>query len=138
MTKLTPTTPVRSLQHRNEQHQDDNQDDDGNHLLALAGGARDPAHLAARAVEARGVAVDEGLLVLEQGDLAVELVADLHAQLALAADGLAQAVELVVLLAQDAAVVRVHLDVVGEALGRVAVALGPVRVVAVRLVEELG
>lgn len=133
-----PRDAPGSLQHRNQQHQDDNKHDDGNHLLALPRGTRDPPDLSAGAVEARGVAVDEGLLVLEECDLVVELVADLHAQLALAADGLAQAVELVVLLAQDPAVVRVHLHVVREALGRVAVALGAVRVVAVRLVEELG
>lgn len=130
--------PLRSLQDRNQQHQDDNKHDNSNHLLALPSGPRDPPDLPARALEPRGVPVDEGLLVLEHGDLVVELVADLHAQLALAADGLAQAVELVVLLAQDAAVVRVHLHVVREPLGRVAVALGPVGVVAVGLVEELG
>ena len=83
------------------------------------------------------MAVGQALRLLEHGDLVVELVADLHAQLALAADALAQAVELRVLVGEDLAVVSVDLLVRLEPGGLVAVALRRVRVVAVRLVEEL-
>lgn len=82
------------------------------------------------------MAVDEGLLVLEEGDVAVELVADLHAELALAADAGAEAVELLVLLGEHLAVVGVHLHVGVEPRGVVAVAGGRVRVVPVGPVEE--
>jgi hypothetical protein len=76
------------------------------------------------------VAIGGGLDVVEHGDLAVELVADLHAELALAADGLAEAVKLLILLLEDAGVVLVELLVV-KGGGLVAVAGRVGRVVAV-------
>lgn len=76
--------------------------------------------------------------VVQHGDVVVQLVADLHAQLALARYAGAQPVELLVLLLQDPLVVRVDLHVVQLAR------LIPVphrvvrRVVAVAAAEELG
>lgn len=105
-------------------------------MLVIRRRASDFAHLRARTVQPALVAVNEGLLVLEHGDVVVELVANLHAQLALPRNGRAQPVELLVLVGEDLAVVGVNLLVVVE-LGRlVAVALGRVRVVAVGAVEE--
>lgn len=63
-----------------------------------------------------GLAVGGALALVEQQDLAVQLVADLHRQLALAGDGLAQRVELRVLVRQDLPVVGVDLGV-GEVGG---------------------
>ena len=45
--------------------------------------------------------VGGALHLVEHGNVGIELVADLHAELALAADGLAQTVELLVLLLED-------------------------------------
>lgn len=70
--------------------------------------------------------------------MAIQLVANLHANLALAADGLAEAVELLVLLLEDLGVVLVqllvaHLDGGVAVAGRVRVGVGVVAVGA----EEL-
>ena len=121
-----------SLRDGNQQDEDDDQDDDGHHLLALTGGTGDAADLTPGAVEAALVTVDNALVVAEHGDLVVELVADLHAQLALAADAGAEGVKLGVLVGHDLLVVRVDLHVGHVGAGDVvAVARGGVRVVAV-------
>lgn len=57
------------------------------------------------------MAVDGGVDVVEHGHVLVELVADLHAELALARDAGPQRVQLRVLLVQDLLVVRVDLRV---------------------------
>lgn len=86
------------------------------------------------------MAVNDLVDLIEHGDVAVELVADLHAELPLAADGLAEAVELLVLLLEDLGMVGVQLLVV-EQLGVVAVAgrvVPDIRVVAVGAKEVVG
>jgi hypothetical protein len=83
------------------------------------------------------MAVNALLDLIQQHDLAIQLVANLHAQLALPANGGAQRVELVILVAQHAAVVGVDLLVVE--VGLVGWSVGVVRgVVAVGCVEEGG
>lgn len=81
--------------------------------------------------------INQRLLVFQQSHLVLQLIPNLHAQLPLATNALAQSVELLVLLRKDARVVCVHLHIVHVRRG-VAVARGRVRVVAVRLVEESG
>jgi hypothetical protein len=65
------------------------------------------------------MAIHALLHIVQQHDLPVELVANLHAELALPADARAQLVELVVLVGDDLAVVCVNLLVVeGGVVGR--------------------
>lgn len=112
---------MKSLQNSNEQDEDDDEDNYGGDLLVVVGAAGDTAEGSRGAVETGLVAVDGGVDVVEHGDVAVELVANLQAELALAADGGAEAVEVLVLLVEDLGVVVVDL-LVGEGLGLIAVA----------------
>lgn len=128
---VLPPSPAVSLQHGDQQDKNNNEDDDGDHLLALARGARDLADLAAGAVEAALVAVDGAVHVVEHGDVLVELVADPHRELALPRDADPELVQLLVLLVQDLLVVRVDLRV-GHAVRLVPVPHAPVvRVISV-------
>lgn len=119
------------FQDGNEEDEDDDEGENGGDLLVVAGGPGDLVDGPVGAVEARLVPVRGALDVVEHGDVGVELIADLHAQLTLPADGLAQAVEVLVLLLEDVGVVLVQLLVVHPA-GLVAVAGGGV--VAVRAI----
>lgn len=84
------------------------------------------------------MAIHKRLLVLQHGNLVIQLIANLHTELALARDGFPQPVELLVLLGENLRVVCVDLLVVGEGGGLVAVARGRVGIVAVGLVKERG
>lgn len=118
------------FQNGNEEDEDDDEDDNGGDLLVVASGPGDLVDSPVGAVETRLVPVRSALDVVEHGDVGVELIADLHAQLALPPDRLAQAVELLVLLLEDVGVILVQLLVVHPA-GLVTVAGG---VVAVRVI----
>lgn len=129
-----------------QQYQNHDQDYDQGHAPVLARAAADLGKALAGAVELALVAVDAFVDVVEQQDVALELVADLDRQLALAADALAQPVQLLVLLRDDLLVVLVdllvrQLRVVGALLIRIVAVReegGAVHVVVVVVVVGVG
>lgn len=124
------------FQDGNQQDQNNNQDNNSNHLFALPRGPRDPVDLPLGPIKPALVAIDRDINIIKHGDLVVQLVPDLHAQLALARYARAEAVELLVLLLEHALVVRMDLHV-AHAARLVVVAHRVVRVVAVPVAEEL-
>ena len=101
-----------SLRNNNQQHQHNNQHHNHRQTPILPRLARNPIQPPPRAPKLRRVPIHPFLHIIQQHDLAVQLIPNLHAEFALAADTRAELVELVVLLADHAAVVGVDLLVV--------------------------
>lgn len=112
-------TPL--FENSDQQDQNDDEDHNGRHLLILTGPFGDLAQHPRRAIQATLLTIRDALDLVQHGDVAIQLVANLHANLALAADGLAEAIELLVLLLEDLGVVLVQL-LVAHLDGGVAVA----------------
>lgn len=91
----------RSFQDCDQEDENNNQYNNGGHLLVLAGAPRHLAEGIPRTIQTTLVTVCNGLDLVQHGNMAIQLVAYLHAELTLAADGLAQVVELRVLVAED-------------------------------------
>ena len=135
-TRLQPqpciTLHLFLLGNHNEQHQHDNQHDNHRQTPILSRLPAEAVQPPARPAELGLVTINALLDLVQQQHLAVQLVPNLHAQLALPPDGGTQGVELIVLVTQHGAVVLVDLLVVEVRLvGR---QLGIL--IAVRLVEQ--
>lgn len=124
------------LENNNQQHQNDNQNHNRRHLLVIRRRPRNAPNLVPRTIQPSLVSIHKRLLVLKHSHMVIQLVANLHAQLPLPANRLAQPIELLVLVGQDLAVVLVDLLVRLETGRVVVVALRCVRVIAVGAVEE--
>lgn len=102
----------KSLCDDDEQDQDDNEHNNDSQTPILPRLSRKTIQASPRPVKLGGMSIDAFLYIFEQESLAVEFIPNLHAQLALAANARAQAIELLILVADDLAVVFVDLLVV--------------------------
>ena len=117
-----------SFCNNNQQNENDDEHDDDGQTPILLGLSRKAIQSPPRTMELGLMSIDAFLDIIQQHYVAIEFVAYLHAEFALATDARAQAIELVVLVLDDLAVVFMNLLVVE--IGLVGRGIG-IRIVAV-------
>lgn len=108
----THSTPAHSLGNDNQQDEYDNQNDNDGQTPILPRLSRKAIEPAPRSYKLGRMAIHALFHIIQQHHLAVELIPNLHAEFALAANTRAEGIELVVLVGDDAAVVGMDLLVV--------------------------